>query len=128
MIARQVGPLVDEKFLFLLFVVPPFEGVSHHPIIRRQNSLTGFDLRDQLGALRMNQRELQLRYLGELLARFLDPLRAQARNLNEDTVLADRADDRFARSEFIDALTNYLHRLVEEGGGDFLFSRALKFD
>src|SRR4051794_22990535 len=119
---------MDEEFLFLLFLVAPLKRVSDEPIFRRQDSLAGFNLRNELRALRMDERELELRHLRKLLASFLDLLLTQPRDLNKDAVFADRADDRFARSKFVDALANHFDRLVEHLSRHVLAFSALKFD
>ena len=80
-------------------------------IPRRKDCLAGIDLLEQRIALRMHQAEFQLRDFLQLLARFLDPLGAERRNLHEDSVLPLRADHRLADAERIDPLPNHLDGL-----------------
>src|ERR1044072_6418011 len=119
---------MDEQLLFLLFVVAPLKGVNDEAVIRRQDSLSRFDLRNQFRALGMDEREFEFRHLRKLLARFLDPLLAQSWDLNKDAVLAHGADDRFAGAEFVNALPNDFDRLVEHLGRHVFALGALKLD
>ena len=47
-VTGQIGPLVDEELLFLLFVVLPFETVNDEAVFRRNDALAGIDLADEV--------------------------------------------------------------------------------
>ena len=48
-----------------------------------------------------------------MFPRLLDFRRVEARNLNQNPIVTDGADDRLANAEVIDALSDHFDRLVE---------------
>ena len=87
-------------------------------IIRRNDFLPLVDLFQPLAVVRINQAELELGHARKLIARFLNLRRIEARNLDENAIVTDRSDDRFAAAEIIDALADDFDRLVEHRLGD----------
>src|SRR5438105_452015 len=104
---------MHEQLFFLLLTFARVECISDELVVGWDDSLTAFDLPNELIVLWMNGRKLELGHARKLLPRFRDFFRAESRNLHVDSILPDRRDDRLCAAEVIDAFPNHFHRLVE---------------
>ena len=120
-IATKIRFLFDEQTFFDRFLIS-FSRVliRLNPILRRNNIRRFVDCLQPLAIVRINESELEFGNARKLLARLLDFRRVEPRNLHENSVLTDRADNRFARTKIIDALPDDFNGLIEHNIRDRL--------
>ena len=139
-LAAHVGSYADDEFFGLLlgrgllflvrvrgwgdgFVFLVLTGDDH--VSWRHDVLAGLDARNDVGALRIDELELQLGDALEGVARVVDLLRVQARELHEDGIIAHRRDDGFADTVNIDARADDLDGGVARLRADARFGVVL---
>src|SRR5690242_13098634 len=96
--------------------------ISFDPELWWNYLLSCVDFAQSLAIIGINQAELELRHPRKLIARFLNLGSVETRNLDQNPIAADRADNWFATTEVIDALANDLDRLVEYRLGNFFIA------
>ena len=119
-ITAQVGLFLHEqtfsrRFLVIssasVFVSSRFCIPAESPLCHRRSP-------QSLAVIGINQAEFELGYTRKLIARLLDLRGIEPWNLNQNSVLTDRADDRFAAAEIIDAFADDFDGLVEQTRSD----------
>src|SRR4029450_6309888 len=89
-------------------------------VFRRNNFSALVDRAQSFAIVGIDQTELELGYFGQLLARFLNLRRVQSWDLDQDSILADGADDWFPRAEVVNAFADDFDRLIKQAGRDRL--------
>ena len=122
-VASEVGLLFHKQaFHPRLLVFLRAQRVCLDAVLRRNHFLSRIDRAQAFPVIRINKAEFELGHARKLIARFLDLRGIEPRNLDENTIVADRTDDRLATAKIIDAFANDFDRLLEHRFGDILFS------
>src|SRR5436189_2521601 len=123
MFAAEIGFLLhQETFFDLLLAFVGMRFVNLDLVFRWDHFRPGIVPLEALAAIGINEAEFELGYPRELLAGLLDFLRTQTRDLDQDPIFPDRADNRFAAAEIVDAFPDDFHGLFEQLRRDLLIS------
>ena len=85
-------------------------------ILRRHHLCAVVNRTQSLAIIRIDKAKFELRYSRKLVTRLLDFGGIQPGNLNQNSILTDWADDRFAAAKIINPLPNDLDCLIEQSG------------
>jgi hypothetical protein len=96
--------------------------VNFDPVVRRDHFFAGINRAQAITIVRINHPKLEFRHARKLIARFLNLRCVESRNLDQNSIAADRADNWFASTEVIDAFANDLDCLVEHPLGHFFIA------
>ena len=119
----EVGLLFHKQaFDSRLFVSFRAHRIGFDAVLRRDDVFALVDPGQFVAVVGIDETELELGHTRKLVARLLNRRGIEPRNLDEDTIVADRADDRLPTAEIIDPFADHLHRLLLHSLGYFLFA------
>src|SRR5436190_13290617 len=97
--------------------------MSFNPVFWRNDLFSLVDLAQSLAIIGIDQTKLEFRHPRKLVPRFLNLRSVEPGDLDQNSVIRDGTDDRFADSKSVNTFPNHLHGLIKHSLGDRLVPR-----